>query len=174
MCWKRFRSLRAHRYKPQIMHWRTSEMHRSQLEKRPTRSHLPYCKASHSLTLQNPGYTLCWRAMNVSSITNHTDPIVCVLVSCLCLMEKRHSFPPEQHLLVSHGRFLPSGCHANVEGSMRFLKYVWLEGKKNCVEKRAWEFYNLCVVTSRVLFRDYFFTKHHCLLHYHTTHAAVI
>lgn len=59
--------------------------------------------ASLTLSLcQGPAICYLWRAINVSCITNHTDPIVCVLFSYLCLVEKWLSIPSKQHLLVSH------------------------------------------------------------------------
>ncbi len=52
-----------------------------------------------------------------------------------------HSFQAAL-ISVTYGRFLPSGCHANVEAQYEFFKYIWLEGKQNsveCVEQCVWE-----------------------------------
>lgn len=130
--------------------------------------------ASLTLSLcQGPAICYLWRAINVSCITNHTDPIVCVLFSYLCLVEKWLSIPSKQHLLVSHVEdFSPRVVMPMWKHSMSLNIFDW-KGNRVSVYVCVWEreFDHLSAFVWGV--RAYFCTQHHGL-HYNMGHASVI
>lgn len=74
---------------------------------------------------------------------------------------------------VTCGRFLPSGCHANVEAQYEFLNIFDWKGNRVSVYVCVWEreFDHLSAFVWGV--RAYFCTQHHGL-HYNMGHASVI
>lgn len=99
---------------------------------------------SGTLVIPNSGI-----AINLSCITNHTNPIVCMLFSYLCLLVKWLPAPSKQHLLVSHmDDFSPQVVKPIRKCGMSFK--ICLTGRETeiCRMRKGiyeWEYDDLCM-----------------------------